>query len=803
MIRLVLKDLAARRLRTALTALAIVLGVAMISAALTVGDQMRRGAEALSSASYAGTDAVVGAKTAFDADWDADQQGIPASTLETVRGLPGIDVAVGDVLDEAKLIDRKGDVVGQGPYFGVGFDARTPGSERVSPFDLQDGRWAAGPGEVVVDQGTAEKQDYAVGDRVQIAARGPAADYRVVGIASFGDVKSLGTASVAVFDLRAAQAIFGRGTDLDSVLVAGDGVPAADVRSALARALPALQVRSAAAHDRFALDDLESFVGIIQTVLLVFGGVAVLVGAFTIVNTLSITVAQRSRELALLRALGARRSQVMRSVIGEALIIGVTASAVGVAAGYGLAAGIGALFSSIGLELPQAEAAISASTIVVGMLVGTLVTVLAGIVPARRATRVAPVSVMRAGAAEAAEPGRIGRGVRALVGIVGRPSQKLGGTAGRLARGNAMRAPGRTLATAAALTVGVSLVAAVAVIGHGLKSSAIDTSRDRIESAYVLTGSDGWSHVDPAALKAVAAAPGVEAVSGIRQDEARAFGEKAMVAAVDPATIGKTLRYDMEAGAEAEVGRLGDQGAVVRSDYAKEHGLKLGSAFAVTSRSGEKLDLVVRAIERKPRTDLIGLGQITIAQSAFERAFDARANWITFVSVPGGVSEEAQRALDGSLAAFPAAQARDVDAYVDQAAGFIDQLLGVFYVLLALAVIVSLFGIVNTLVLSVFERTRELGMLRAIGMTRRQVRRMIRHESVITALLGATAGIAIGLGLAAIVTTVFADEGFAFAIPGGSMVAFVIVAILAGIAAAALPARRAAKLDPLTALAYE
>ncbi len=319
----------------------------------------------------------------------------------------------------------------------------------------------------------------------------------------------------------------------------------------------------------------------------------------------------------------------------------------------------------------------------------------------------------------------------------------------------------------------------------------------------MLTGSDGWSAVDPAAIAAVEKAPGVETVMGIRQDEARAFGEKTMVAAIDPARVRDTVRYDMSAGSEAALGRLGADGAVVRSDFAAEHGLKLGSPFTVTSRSGKRLALEVRAIERKPRTDLIGLGQVTVAGAAFDRAFDARENWISFVSIAGGVSGEAGRALERALAAFPAAQARDVDTYVDEAAGFIDQLLGVFYVLLALAVIVSLFGIVNTLVLSVFERTRELGMLRAIGMTRRQVRRMIRHESVITALLGATAGIAIGLGLAAIVATAFADEGFAFAIPAGSMVAFVIVAILAGIAAAALPARRAAKLDPLTALAYE
>ncbi|HEX8101371.1 MAG TPA: ABC transporter permease [Solirubrobacteraceae bacterium] len=802
MTRLILRDLAARRLRTALTALAIVLGVAMISAALTVGDTMRRGADSLSSDSYGGTAAVVSQKTLFESDFES-RKPVPASTLDTVRRVPQVGVAVGDVLDEARIVDGKGDVVGQGPYFGVGFDAATPGAEKVSPFRLKQGRWATGPGQVVIDQGTAEKQGYAVGDRIRISTRGPATRFEIVGLATFGSVKSLGVATVAVFDLRAAQAMYGRGDGYDDILVGGRGAPAPEVRAAVARAVPALQVQSAAKNDRFELDNLKMFVGIIRTVLLVFGGVAILVGAFTIVNTLSITVAQRTRELALLRALGARRGQVLRSVVGEAFVIGAAASAIGVAAGFGLAGGITALFGAIGLELPQAGTVFAASTVIVGIGVGTVVTALAGLIPARRATRVAPVSVMREGGAEAREPGRIGRAVRAVVGVVCRPATRLGGVAGRLARGNAMRVPGRTLATASALTVGVSLVAAVAVIGHGLKSSAIDTQKHRIAADYVMVGSDGWSPVDPKALDALAEVPGVTDVTGIKQDEARSFGEKAMVAAVDPKAIGAVMRHDWKAGSDATLADLGGDGAIVRSDFATKHDLKVGSRFAVKSRSGDSLDLVVRGIERKPRTDLVGLGQITVARSTFAQAFSVPRNWISFVAVDGGASAATKKALDAALSRFPEAKVSTADAFVEDNAKFIDQLLGVFYVLLALAVIVSLFGIVNTLVLSVFERTRELGMLRAIGMTRRQVRRMIRHESIITALLGAFLGIAIGLALAAVVTTAFADQGFVFAIPAGTMIAVVVIAIVAGVAAAALPARRAARLQPLSALAYE
>jgi putative ABC transport system permease protein len=516
-------------------------------------------------------------------------------------------------------------------------------------------------------------------------------------------------------------------------------------------------------------------------VLLVFGGVAVLVGAFTIVNTLSITVAQRSRELALLRALGAHRRQVRRSVVGEALLIG--AGRLGDRRGGGLRPGRRRhrAVRQDGPRPAQADAAFSATTVVVGLGVGTLVTVLASLRPARRATKVAPVSILREGAAHAGAPGRLGRGVRAVLGLVGRPAQAAGGTAGKLARMNAMRAPGRTLATASALTIGVSLVVAVAVIGHGLKSSAIDSEKDRIAADYVLSGADGWSPVDSAAVEAVGGATGVETVSAVRKDEAQAFGERATVAGIDPRTFPKVLTSRWEDGSAAAFSSLGDDGAVVRSDFAKRNGLAVGSPFSVTSRSGEKLSLVVRAIERKPHTDVLGLGQVLVAGRAFDRVFKADRAALTFVNVAGGASAQAEKTLAASIDRFPDAKIMTPAEYVELSSGFVDDLLAVFYVLLALAVIVSLFGIVNTLVLSIFERTRELGMLRAIGMTRRQVRRMIRHESIITAMLGAVAGIVVGLGLAAIVTTVFADEGFAFVVPAGSLVDFLAVAIVAGI----------------------
>ena len=338
MIRVAWKGLAARPVRTALTTLAIVVGVAFVCAAYTLTDTMRGAADTLSASAYDGTDAVVVAKTSFDASQTADIRAqaptVPASVLDGVRATAGVDVATGDITDTAQVIARDGKPAGSGPYFGIGFDARTPGSERLTPFRLTTGRWATGPREVVIDQATAEKQHYRVGDTVRVTTRGAATDFQLTGIASFAGVKSLGTATVAVFDLGAAKTLFAK-DGYDRILVAGHVVG----RSLAGAVGPHAEVRSAAADDRFTFDSLKTFISIIRTILLVFAGVAVLVGGFTIFNSLSITVAQRTREFGLLRMVGATRRQVRRGVLLEALAIGGLACTAGIGVGVALAHG--------------------------------------------------------------------------------------------------------------------------------------------------------------------------------------------------------------------------------------------------------------------------------------------------------------------------------------------------------------------------------------------------------------------------------------------------------------------------------
>ncbi|MEA2478927.1 MAG: putative transport system permease protein [Thermoleophilaceae bacterium] len=857
MIRVALKGIATRRLRVVLTALSIVLGVAMVSGAYTLTDTMRNAAHSLSSSAYNGTDAVVVAHQEFKTSQDDNVQAptIPAATLDRVRSAPGVQTALGSITDQAKIVGKNGKTTGGGPYFGAGVDGRRPAeAARLTPFRIETGRYATGPGEVVIDAGTASKEKYGIGKEIRIATRGPVRTFRVVGIATFGSVKSIGTATFAIFDLRTAQSLYAKQGRYDEVLVhAAPGTGAAALRTGLERRLgTAVDVQSAKAQDRFTLDGLNHFIGIIQKILIGFGLVSVFVGAFIIFNTLSITVAQRTRELGLLRSLGASRRQVLRSVVAEALAIGSVASALGLFAGLFLAKGLQSVFASSGIDLPQTGTVFATRTIVVALMLGLVVTLVASLSPALRATRVPPVAVLQEGAvapqsAVARQAPKIAlvttasglamliagsfahgipaggrfalmvpgvlvlftgiallapRLVRPLASVLGAPAARLAGVAGRLARSNTMRNPRRTAVTASALMIGIALVAFVAVVGNGLKDSASGSIERATRADYVIGSQDAFSPVDPDVLKAAGSVPGVKVATGVKRDIGRSFGDKVSVGGADPARLAQVYRFSWKQGSDRTLATLPADGAVVSKSYASDHHLTVGKRFSVLSSSGTKLSLRVAAIQSPPKLNPLDLGQVLVGDATYSRAFATqRVTW-AFVDT-NGASASQKAALEKALAGFPDAKVFTRSGFAHDQVKWIDQVAGIFYAMLALSVLISLFGIVNTLVLSVFERTRELGMLRAVGMSRRQVRRMIRHESVVTALIGAVLGTAVGLLLAGLVTAALSDEGLSFAVPVGSLVAFAAVAGIAGVVAAVFPARRAARLDVLQALQYE
>ncbi|HEY0415052.1 MAG TPA: FtsX-like permease family protein [Gaiellaceae bacterium] len=850
-----LKGLAARKLRAVLTALAIVLGVAMVSGSFVLTDSIQKAFHSLFSSSYANTDAVISGKKLVDYSSSGNAT-VPASVLARVRALPDVEDATGLLTDMsggvlvAKLYDKHGKIVnGNGnPTFGVGID---PKATRFNPMRLTHGRWAAGPGEVVVDKGVADAHGFRVGDHTRVAVDAGVVPVRVVGIAKYGGLDSLGGATFAVFDVATAQKLFrldGRYTTI--AVAAKRGVAPARLVSELRSLVPAdAQVRTGAAQAAKDEQDVAGFVKYIRYFLVGFGMVALFVGGFVIFNTLSITVAQRTRELATLRTLGASRRQVLRSVVLEAFVTGLVASLVGLVAGIGLAKGLSTIFSSLGLALPEAGLPVETRTVVVPVLLGTVLTILAGLVPAVRATRVSPIAAVREGAAAAqGRSGRTGpiaaavlgavaatllaygffrhgipagrrvlvlaggflllfvalaavfsRLVRPVVAVLGVPFATAGGTSGALAAFNVRRNPGRTASTAAALMIGIALVSFVSLFGRSLRDADTDAWKSQVTADYVVTSQNGWDAFSSVAADRAARVPGVELVSHVRGDRGRVGSANAGINGVDPATVGRMLDVEVTG---ARLSQLGPGEAIVKDRFAKANHIALGDRFTFRGPDGRATTLVARGIFQAPKLDSL-LSGVVVSNATFDRALPRPRDSYAFVDVRGGATPVATKALEAAYAADQVVKVETRDGFAKSKSAWLSQVLNVIYVLLALSVVVSLFGIVNTLALAVFERTREIGMLRAVGMSRRQARRMIRHEAMMTSLLGAALGLPVGIMLAALATRGLHGYGLHLSVPVGSLATFVVLSLIVGVVAAVLPARRAGRLNVLAALSYE
>jgi putative ABC transport system permease protein len=850
--RFALRGLLSRKLRTALTAVAIVLGVAMISGTYVLTDSIDQAFDRIFTDIRAGSNAVITGRSAFDLSEGSGvtEPTFDESLLPEVQALPAVAEAEGSVdSDATQLIGDDGKAVVYGGAPNLGFSIANPSSP-FNPLTLIEGEWP-GPNELVVDKETASKEDFEVGETIGVQAEGPVRELPISGIIQFSSGLTIGGATLAGFDLGTAQRLMRKEGRLDEIAVAAKpDASEQELVSQIEEILPpGTQVKTGAEQAQSDAEETNEFITFLQGFLLAFGGIALFVGSFVIANSLSITIAQRTRELATLRTIGASRRQILTSIVVESLIVGVVASVIGLFLGLLLARGLFSLFDAVGFTLPNTGLVFETRTIVVALLAGILVTLVASLRPATRATRVPPIAAVREGAT--LPPGRFARYrwigavlmtvagfaallyglfgsgldttqiliwmglgalliflgvalfssrlVRPLAGVLGIPAAAFGGAAGFLARDNARRNPQRTASTAAALMIGLALVTLVATLAAGIVTSFRDAVNELFTGDYAITAQNNFSPIPIDAAETAARAPGVTAIGNVRTGEVLVFGGPTFATAVDPG-MADVIDMTWKEGSQEVFSTLGEDGIFVDDGTAEDEDLALGSSVTVTFPNGTSRRFAVEGIFDPPAAGS-PFGEVTMSNEVWDSQIPNPRNLFSFLKTEGGATDANQTALDTALAGFPNAKAQTREEFIDNQISGLSAILNILYVLLALSILVSLFGIVNTLVLTVFERTREIGMLRAIGMTRRQIRRMIRHESVITALIGAAVGIVLGIVLAALL--IWRVDFIEFSFPTIQVIVFVIAAIVVGIVAAIFPARRAAKLNPLEAIAYE
>ncbi|MFN8161656.1 MAG: FtsX-like permease family protein [Solirubrobacterales bacterium] len=848
--RLAARNLWARKGRALTTTLAVFVGVALVAGTYVLTDTINAAFDQIFSESLKGTDVVITAREPVSQD-SGEVQTVPASLLRRVEATRGVAEAAGAIFEPGGFFDRQGKRIGS--QFSPKFISSVL-PPRLESLTYTEGHPPRTSRQASIDEAAAQESGLRIGDPLRIAGQRRARTYFLVGLTKLGSA-SFGGASIAQLILPEAQRITDNRGRFDQISVAARaGVPAGLLKLRIERALPgSVRVETGQQNADRLSRQIRDNLSFFRVALLVFAGVALFVGAFLIFNTFSITVAQRIREFGMLRTLGTSRAQILGSVVAEAALIGTVGSVLGLAGGVGFARGIQALFEAIGIDLPTTSPVIATRTVVVSLLIGISITLISSLVPAVRSTRVPPLAALREGelpgsrrhgallAALAVLIGVIGlaalllglfggisdsgqaaglmgagavlmlfgvslfspRLVRPLASLAGIPLERLRGLTGRLARENTQRKPGRTAATAAALMIGLALVTFVTVFAAGLKGSVASAVDRNFQGELVIQNSDGFSPIPARAARAASRVPGVRTVSSLRTTQAVIEGAgKGRVSGLDPANAAQVLSLDWQQGSVETLRSLQNGQAILDDAYAGDHGFEVGDRIRLLTQTGRRPSFTVAGTV-KDQADL--LGSVVVTQAAITRLFGVTEDTYAFVKLAPGASPDAvqdrlKAVMDRS---FPTTDVLNQDELKQNQESQINQLLGLIYALLSLAVIVSLFGIANTLALSIHERTRELGMLRAIGMSRRQVRRVIRYEAVITALIGAVLGLGLGVVFAALVSRPLADQGFTLSYPVGQLIAIMVAAAVAGVLAAIGPARRASRLDVLEALAYE
>ncbi|MGI8329206.1 ABC transporter permease [Actinomadura scrupuli] len=838
MTKLTLRSLAAHRLRLGLTALAVILGVSFVSGTLIFKDTTTRSFDGVFTQVYKDVEVIVAAEQSFAASEDDPARPIPESVLTTIRTkVPGAATAEGASEGYAAIVGRNGKVIGGAGMTQLGGDWS---DDLGTEMRIVSGSPPRAPDDMVIDSVSAGKGGLKPGDQVKVLTQGPTRTMRLTGVFTLGSSGGLAKfLTYALFTPETAQRLLVKPGHYSEIYVhARRGVSTERLRDQTAAVLPAgYAVTTGQSETEKAKAEIKQVFDILAIFLLVFAAVSVFVGSFIIFNTFSMLVAQRTRELALLRAVGASRRQVTRSVLGEATGVGLVGSTLGLAAGVGLALGLRALFTLLGIELPSTRPVLAAPTVLWSYAVGMVVTLVAAYFPARRAAKIPPVAAMRddlglperslrvraaigtvlmllgagalaGGLAGSGEDGAslVGLGAalvflgiamlspllsRPVTGVLGWPFARLAGTVGRMSRENTRRNPRRTAATASALMIGLALVAMVSVVAQSMKVS-VGNAFDRGFGADYTMQAAGGGGFSPEAVTAVSQAPGVNAVTPVRFGTVKLAGEKSPVMVADPLALARPIDLEIDGG----TGGLGPDELLVQRKEARAWGWSVGSTVAGEYPDGVKASFRVAGIYAD--NQMAGSPYI-MAPDGYRPHAAGELVQLAYVDVQDGA--RARRSLESALAAYPNVTLLDRQETKAKARGEIDQLLTMIIALLVLSIIIAALGIVNTLALSVIERTREIGLLRAVGMSRRQLRRMVRYESVVIAVFGATLGLTAGVLFGWALQRAMAEEGVkVLSIPFGRLALYAAAAALIGVIAAIWPARRAARMDVLRAI---
>jgi len=843
MFRIALKGILGRKARLVLTSLAVILGTAFLSGTAVFSATLNRTFDNLFSDVFRNVDSYVRSTQVIEADFGAEErQRIPAELIAMIEAVPGVGDVQGDIQAFARIIGKDGQPLGSEgagpPTFG------SVGEEfKGALWTISEGKFPSNSTEVALDEASAKAGNYVVGDTVKVVAQAGSRNFTLVGIAGYGDVRSPGGATFALFDLATAQEFLAKPGFVDAILISGDGsVSDEELAQAINAVIPSsykTETLTGAEITKETQDQIGSALSFFSILLSTFSYIALGVGSFVIYNVFSISAAQRQRENALLRAIGASKKQVTRALMIESVVVGLFGSTIGLFAGIGLSKALSALLKAASIDLPSGDLVVPSSAVVNTIVVGLIVTVASAWLPARRAGKVPPLAAMRETAIEIVALSRrrslfglilialgaativavtsgasnkwLGLGIlfvfsgtitlgpviaRPVALLLGKPAEKFRGVTGTMARQNSARNPKRTSRTASPVLIGVALVTAVAALAASISSQIDGVFTQQFKGDYAInTNARGFGGLSPSLADDINALPEVERATGIGLLTVKIDGKGQYLTTINPATVEGVYDIGLTSGSYAD---LTPETIFVSQQYAENNDAKLGDTLQVTLADAQVKTLSIAGIYEFDEL----AGKYTVSRDLTKDTTVITFDLGVYIKIKSGVSDESARtALQAAVDKYGQGTLLSKREYIDSQSGQINQLLGLIYGLLFLSVIIAIVGIIITLLLSVFERQREIGLLRAVGMTKSQVRTTVRWESVITSLLGAVVGIVLGVGLGWVIVYALRDQGLSsFSVPVGPTVSILIMAFVIGVLAAVYPAWRATRVNLLAAI---